>query len=204
MFMMHDSGKDSIPRLEWNSSPEPFNFGSLGSLDPPSSSVTMLNFTPYILPPTTVGIRSKPIGRPRILADVPRLEVSVPAVMDNNEWEESSTDVAVTESEVLIRGGSREQALTVVEIEFLDEGDTTLLPLQLEQIQNCFLQRHRNEGRNTLAERGPRQIHQVERVRNIHQHFLSLDFLETMNVDDLIALIQCEMKLAFAWSEGGC
>ncbi|KAJ1397235.1 HSP20-like chaperone [Sesbania bispinosa] len=32
MFMMHDSGKDSTVKLEWKSSPEPFNFGSFRSV----------------------------------------------------------------------------------------------------------------------------------------------------------------------------
>ncbi|KAJ1425363.1 mitochondrion heat shock 22 kDa protein [Sesbania bispinosa] len=32
MFMMHDSGKDSTVKLEWKSSPDPFNFGSFRSM----------------------------------------------------------------------------------------------------------------------------------------------------------------------------
>ncbi|KAJ1384822.1 WD40/YVTN repeat-like-containing domain superfamily [Sesbania bispinosa] len=106
---MHQPGENSTSKLEWKSSPDPFIFGSFESMDLPPSLVTLLNCTPSILSPNTVGIQSKPIERPRILADVSKSEVFVPAVTGDNEWEEPPTDVAITESEVQIRGGSREQ-----------------------------------------------------------------------------------------------
>lgn len=66
-------------------------------------SVTPLNSIPSIMPPTTVGIRSKPLGRPRISADIPRREVFARAVTDDDEWgpekEEPSGGVAVAEPE---------------------------------------------------------------------------------------------------------
>ncbi|KAJ1418133.1 Peptidase S1, PA clan [Sesbania bispinosa] len=39
---MHDSGENSIARLEWNSSPEPFNFGSFGPSSPAPSTLQHL------------------------------------------------------------------------------------------------------------------------------------------------------------------
>ncbi|KAJ1383142.1 DUF3352 domain-containing protein [Sesbania bispinosa] len=42
LFLMHDSGKNSTARLEWNSSPEPFNFGSFEPSSPAPSTLQHL------------------------------------------------------------------------------------------------------------------------------------------------------------------
>lgn len=77
-------------------------------------------------------------------------------------------------SEVLI-GGSREQALAVAgAAEFLNRGDAALLPVQLAEIGNRLLQRQHGERRNAVAERRPRQIHQIERVHSIDQRLLRM------------------------------
>ncbi|KAK7359832.1 hypothetical protein VNO77_01797 [Canavalia gladiata] len=76
----------------------------LNQLHTNTLSLSSLNSTPSIFPPTTVRISVKSVGRPRIFADSPRPVVCVRAVTNDDEWGPEKEDpfpggVTVVEAE---------------------------------------------------------------------------------------------------------
>ncbi|KAK7303353.1 hypothetical protein RJT34_14257 [Clitoria ternatea] len=80
------------------------SLSQLNKLHTRTLSVPLLNATTSIFPPITLGIWTKPLGKPRISADIPRPVVCVRALTDDDEWGPEKEDpygggIAVAEAE---------------------------------------------------------------------------------------------------------
>ncbi|KAJ1400496.1 Ribosomal protein L6, alpha-beta domain superfamily [Sesbania bispinosa] len=116
LFLVTDIFKGSAAKSEWKASPDPFIFGSFGFQSkigsPPDFSKLSGrddNINAIWSSSSSEDLRSgdsedEPIGRPRILTDIPRPELSIPAITDEQEKVDDTEEDERIEADVELEG----------------------------------------------------------------------------------------------------